>query len=129
MNLIYESYSSGFLIKYYEGIDFNIVLDHSKDGSEGMLIFFIEKWQNEVNQWKRDNKIKKVLGDSYIEGNISEIDNSYIAIYQSDGLSIQELYKIIRKKIECGTLIDQPWVPIHGIERGAWKIQKFKNII
>jgi hypothetical protein len=129
MNLIYESYNSGINIKYYEGIDFNLVLKHPKDGSKGMLIFFIEKWQNEVNQWKRDNKIKKILGDEHVDNNLFEIDNNFVAIYQSDGLSIQELYKTIRNKIEFGNLPNQPWIPISGVEKGAWKIQKFKNII
>jgi hypothetical protein len=123
MNLIYEGYYKGLSIKYYDGIDFNLALSHPKDGKKGMLIFFIERWENEVNIWKRDNKIKEVLGEDYIKKSLSEIDNNYIAIYQSDGLSIQELYISIRKKVESGNLPNQPWIPISGIKKGAWNIK------
>jgi hypothetical protein len=129
MNLIYESFNSGIVIRYYEGIDFNIVLKHPKDGSRGMLIFFIEKWQDEVIKWRRENKINKILGDNYIESNLYEIENNFIAIYQSDGVSTKEIYEVIRKKVESGNLPNQPWTPVNGIENGAWKIKKFKNII
>jgi hypothetical protein len=129
MNLIYESFNSGIVVKYYDGIDFNIVLKHPKDGSEGMLIFFIEKWQDEVIKWRRENKINRILGDNYVKNSLDEIENNFVAIYQSDGVSKKEIYEVIRKKVESGNLPNQPWTPVGGIKNGAWKIKNFKNII
>lgn len=122
MNLIYKNKVDNLEIKYYEGIDFDIVKNHPKDGSNGMLIFFIHNWQKEVNKWKRNNLISKLLGEKNEDYDLSNIDNNFILIYQSEGIPIGVLFETIKGKVERGQLINKPWIAISSIDKGAWNI-------
>lgn len=128
VNLISKQKINEIEIYYYEGIDFNLIHNHPKDGSKGMLIFFIENWQKEAKRWHRENKINEIISNEKVDTDISNIDNNYIAIYQAENIGIEVLYETIKSKIEKGNFPNQPWTPIGGIERGAWKIGKHDNI-
>jgi hypothetical protein len=122
MILIYKNTVNNTEIKYYEGIDFDIVKNHPKDGSNGMLIFFIHNWVKEVNKWKRNNVINELLGEKNEKYDLSNIDNNFISIYQSEGIPIDILFETIKGKIEREQFINKPWTPISSIDKGAWKI-------
>lgn len=128
MNLIYRNTVDNIEFKYYQGIDFEVVKNHPKDGSNGMIIFFITKWENEVNKFIRNNKINQILQQSFCEYNVEDIDNDYIAIYQSEGIPIEILFETIKNKIEIGHFPNKSWISISSSNTGAWKIQNSKVI-
>lgn len=129
MNLISESKIDGLKISYYKGIDFNKVQNHPKDGNQGTMIIFIENWIDETKIWQRDNKLNALLENKKINNfNLTEIDNDFVKIYQCENIGINKLYETIKFKMEKGIIIDKPWVPISGIDKGAWKIGKYKDI-
>lgn len=128
VNLISKQIINNIEVSYYNGIDFVKLDSHPKDGSKGMLIFFVENWQKEVKKWHRENRINQIIENTSIEINIENINNNYIAIYQADNIGIEILYETIKSKIEKGDFPNQPWTPIYGIDRGAWKIGKYNNI-
>lgn len=128
VNLISKQTINQIEISYYEGIDFNLINSHPKDGSKGMIIFFIHNWHKEVKKWQRENKINQIINNKTNNINIDNINNNYIAIYQAENIGIKILYETIKSKIEKGNFPNQPWIPISGIDRGAWKIKKHKNI-
>lgn len=106
MTLIDEIKISNIIIKFYNGIDFDMVKKHPKDGSNGLIFFFIDKWETEVKIQKRDNRLLSILDEESEIHDIDDIDNNYIAIYQTDG-NTEIVYKEIRKKIENG--INKYW--------------------
>lgn len=128
VNLISKQTINQIEISYYEGIDFNLINNHPKDGSKGMIIFFIHNWYKEVKKWQRENKINQIINNKTNYIDIDNINNSYIAIYQAENIGIEILYETIKSKIEKGNFPNQPWIPISGIDRGAWKIAKHNNI-
>lgn len=130
MNLIYKNIVNNLEIKYYEGIDFDIVKEHPKDGSNGMLIFFINNWVSEVNKWKRNSLINELLDEKKSDNwDLYNIDNNFLSIYQSEGIPIDVLFETIKGKIEKGHFMNQPWTPISSIDKGAWKINLKKSDI
>jgi hypothetical protein len=110
MNLISESLIDNIIIKYYEGIDINILYNHPNDGTDGILVCFIENLKSEI----RNQKINSVIfNDNYVE--FSEINNNnYLIIYQYSNIPMMKLYEIIKEKLEKGY---NPWIPIVGIKR------------
>jgi hypothetical protein len=122
VNLISKQTINQIEISYYEGIDFNLINNHPKDGSKGMIIFFIYNWYKEV----RENKINQIINDKINNIDIDDINNNYIAIYQAENIGIEILYETIKSKIEKGNFPNQPWIPIGGIDSGVWKIAKFR---
>lgn len=84
MNLISKEIINNIKFVFYDGIDFDILENHPKDGSDGFMYFFVEDWGIEVSKIKRNNIIEKVLDDS--EKSIKDynnINNDYIIIYQT----------------------------------------------
>lgn len=132
MILIDEIESNGYNIKFYNGIDFDIIKKHPLDGSEGMLIFYIENWINEVKSYNRTNKIKSILSDDEYNDlcwNNDEINNNHVSIYQTDGIGVEELHKVIKGKILKSQIPNQPWIPVSGNKVGAWKLNNKNNTI
>ena len=97
MILIDENLKNGILIKYYDGIDYEMIKNHSKDGSGGFLYFFINRWIDEIKIYNRDKKINSILNNSEWEFDPGYIENNYIVIYQTDGQTM-EIYKTIRER-------------------------------
>ncbi len=114
-------------INFYDGVDFDILIDHPKDGSKGFLICFLESWVNEVKIYNRNNKIKSVFNkEEYSDFEWEKINNNFISIYQADGIGVFEIYKVIRNKFINKQLPESPWIPVSGID-GAWKIEIGKS--
>lgn len=128
MTLIDEIVVMDIPVKFYEGINFDEAIKHSKDGLNGYIIFFINKWEDEVHLYNRDNKIDSIINNSeFREFKSEDIENTYVSIYQVDGVGIEEMYKTIRKKIENKNFPNQPWEPVSGFDKGAWKITNNKS--
>ncbi len=124
MILIEEVSFQDNLIKFYNGVDFDILIKHSKDGSDGHIYCFIENWKVEVSSYNRDNKLKSIIhGNDYEKFQWDSINNDFISIYQTDGIGYDVVYKAVRNKINNNQLPDKPWIPINGISTGAWKIK------
>jgi hypothetical protein len=127
MTLIDEIVVMDTSVRFYDGINFDDVIKHPKDGSNGLIIFFINKWVDEVSLYNRDKKIDSIINNSeFRKFESQDIENSYVSIYQVDGVGIEEMYKTIRKKIENKNFPNQPWESISGFDKGAWKISNNK---
>jgi|ERR1035437_8625815 hypothetical protein len=97
MILIDEMYIDGLPVRYYDGIDYDVIINHPKDGSGGFIYFFIDRWVDEIKKYNRDIKINSIFSESYKEFDPEVIENSYISIYQTDG-NTMGIYKIIRER-------------------------------
>lgn len=95
MRLIEEINIETCIVRFYDGIDFDMIRDHCTDD---FLIFFIDSWSIEIKKWKRDNKIDLLLNGIDDNFNPSEIENNFIAIYQTCG-DLDLVYKTIKDKI------------------------------
>lgn len=114
--------------QFFDGIDFRDVIEHPKDGSGGFKFFFINNWVTEVKSWRRENMLDSLLFDTdYQTKNPIDIENDYISIYQLEDVSIDILYKVIKDKVINKSFIAHPWLPISGINKGAWKIAKIRD--
>lgn len=126
MILIDEIIVDNVNIKFYEGMDFDLLLNHAKDGSNGFIFCFINNWLTEVKSYNRQRKLSSVVdGLEYEEFEWEKIDNNFISIYQTEGMGIPDVYQTIRKKVERKQFNSKPWVG--GKSTGAWKIQVGKS--
>jgi hypothetical protein len=126
MILIDEIIVDNMNIKFYEGMDFDLLLNHAKDGSNGFIFCFINNWVTEVKSYNRQRKLSSVVDNiKYEEFEWEKIDNNFISIYQTEGMGISEVYQTIRKKVERKQFDSKPW--IGGMSTGAWKIQLSKS--
>lgn len=135
MTLIDEVEQKGTNIRFYNGVDFDILIKHSKDGSEGFIYCFMDSWIKEVQQYNRDNKIKSVINNTeYSDFDWDNIDNNYICIYQADGIGIDILYQAIREKVINNYKPTAPYLHLTELDDsgvlksgGAWKIEVRKS--
>lgn len=115
-------------VNFYNGVDFNELINHPKDGSNGFIFCFIDNWVKEVKGYNRNLKIESIVNNSeFIEFKWDLLENNYISIYQTEGVGIDVVYETIRSKLEKSQFPDKPWVPIAGVSRGAWKISDNKT--
>lgn len=129
MKLIEKTNIKSIEVSFYEGIDMDFAINHPKDGSNGLIIFFIDSWVNEVKTYERQNKLKSILDNDNSECfKLEDIDNNYLSIYQTNGVGIEQTYNIIKDKMLNGHFPNMPYIPINGIDKGAWKIQKGYSI-
>lgn len=129
MILIDEIIVDNINIKFYEGMDFDLLLNHSRDGSDGFIFCFIENWVNEVKSYNRQRKLTSVVdGVNYEEFEWEEINNNYISVYQTEGMDIHSVYEAIRSKVERKQFEHKPWVPVRGVMTGAWNLSKRPEI-
>ena len=128
MILIDDIEVSNVNVKFYNGVDFDVMMEHPKDGSAGFIFCFIESWISEVKSYNRQRKLDSVVDNiNYSKFEWEEIDNNYISVYQTEGMDIHSVYKAIRTKVERKQFDHQKWTPIAGLSRGAWKIEVGKN--
>ena len=113
MILIDEIVSMGSTVRFYNGIDFDMIDDHPKDGSDGFLYFFVDKWVDEISIYKRESKINSIIGDGSKIVDIESINNNWIAIYQTDG-NTKAIYDIIKTKFDDGALPYGEFSPVAG---------------
>lgn len=104
MTLIEEGKVYNINYKFYNGIDFNLVNSHPKDGSNGLLYFFIESWKSEVTKWQREQKIENILCNTQKNSvnlliqSALKLENDWICIYQTDG--VKGMVDIVKSKLE-----------------------------
>jgi hypothetical protein len=123
MILIDSMEYEGTIVKFYNGVDFDKLIKHPKDGKEGFIFCFIENWVKEVKSYNRELKLESIVNNSeFNEFKWDLLENNYISVYQTSGIGIDVVYETIRGKLEKSQFPDQPWVPIAGISNGAWKI-------
>jgi hypothetical protein len=128
MILIDEIIVDNVNIKFYEGMDFDLLLNHAKDGSNGFIFCFINNWVTEVKSYNRQRKLSSVVDDlEYEEFEWEQIDNNYISVYQTEGMGIDSVYEAIRAKVERKQFEHKPCVPIGGMLTGAWNIGIIKS--
>jgi len=113
MILISKEIIDGDEIKYYDGIDFDIVKKHPHDGSNGFIFCFVDNWVSEIKKYNRSNKIDTII-DNKNENifDMEEINNNYVCIYQTNGLT-QQVYETIKENIN--TRLGKPWLVVPGI--------------
>lgn len=123
MTLIEKIMVDNNSISFYEGIDFTFLKNHPKDGSNGFIFCFVDNFIKELKSYQRQSKIDSVLSDDEILNfDTKDIDNSYVAIYQLEGTEPGVLFKIIKEKVVNKKFAEHPWIPISGLNKGAWKI-------
>lgn len=123
MILIDEIIVDSVNVKFYEGIDFDQLLNHSKDGSDGFIFCFINNWITEVKSYDRQRKLNSIVDSTnYEEFEWEQIDNNYVSVYQTEGMGICNVYEVIRTKVERKQFEHKKWIPIGGITTGAWNL-------
>lgn len=135
MTLIEEVDYKGTSVKFYSGVDFDRLLTHPKDGSDGFIYCFMNSWVKEVQSYNRNNKLKSIIENKdYSDFEWESIDNNYVAIYQADGIDIDLLYKTIRDKVLQNYLPTSPYLHITETSEsniinsgGAWKVEVGKS--
>ena len=122
-------------VRFYNGIDFDFLINHAKDGTDGFIYCFMDNWIKEVQTYNRDNKINSIIKNkTYSDFDWDSINNNYIAVYQADGIEIDFLYKVIRDKVLNEYLPKSPYLSIVECHDdmsvvksgGAWKIENIK---
>lgn len=135
MTLIEKVEYKGTDVRFYNGVDFDFLINHPKDGANGFIYCFMDSWVKEVKSYNRENKLKSLIDNKeYCEFDWDSINNNYIAIYQADGIDIDILYKSIRDKVLKDHLPTSPYLSVAvcndmGIlnSGGAWKIEVGKS--
>lgn len=136
MTLIEKVKYKSIDVRFYNGVDFDILIKHPKDGADGFIYCFMDSWVKEVQSYNRENKLKSIIENKeYSEFEWESINNNYIAIYQADGIDINLLYKSIRDKVLNENLPTSPYLSIVefnddiGVVNsgGAWKIEVGKS--
>ena len=126
MILIDEMKINNNIVKFYDGVDFDILIKHSKDGSGGFIFCFIDNWVKEVKSYNRQRKLNSIFDNiKYINFEWEMIDNNYINIYQVEGAGIEPVLDAVKNKILKHQFPNQPWISTPGITgnpSGAWKI-------
>ena len=105
MTLIDEINIETCIVRFYDGIDFDMIRDHKK---EEFLIFFIDNWIDSYTQWERDKKIDNLLNGTNDYFNPSEIENKWISIYQTSG-NLEMTYLTIKSKLLDRNSLIEPW--------------------
>lgn len=123
MNLIEEIEVGDSVYRFFEGIDFDKLLDHPCDGSRGFIFCFIKKYSQEMKEYNRHRKLRSIIDDlEFIEFDFTMLNNCFISIYQTDGVGIEVIFKSIKNKVLQGQFTDMPWIPSTSLSHGAWKI-------
>jgi hypothetical protein len=123
MILIDEIIVDDVNVRFYEGIDFDQLLNHSKDGSGGFIFCFINNWVTEVKSYHRQRKLNSIVDSTnYEEFDWDQIDNNYVSVYQTEGMGIFSVYEVIRTKVERKQFEHKKWIPIGGMTTGAWNL-------
>ena len=85
------------IVKFYNGVDFDKLIKHPKDGKEGFIFCFIENWVKEVKSYNRELKLESIVNNSeFNEFKWDLLENNYISVYQTSGIGIDVVYETIR---------------------------------
>jgi hypothetical protein len=89
-------------IKYYSGFEIESILNHPKDGSEGLMVVFFKSIKEEEIKHKRHELILNLLESKEIRNFrdlIDKLNNPYLALYETHGYT-DIIYKSLKYKIE-----------------------------
>ena len=102
MELIEETIVNKCPVKYYKGFDIESVLNHPKDGSEGMMVVFFNSIKEEETKHTRHELIQHLLESKEIRqfsDILDKLNNSYLALYETHGYT-DIIFKSIQYKLE-----------------------------
>lgn len=94
-----EIFISSVSVKFWSGFDIDEILRHPKDGTKGFMIVLINSVEEEKIKFQRDSKLKQIFGEKSLDFDnlLSNLDNSYLALYQSRGEN-ELLVNILKEK-------------------------------
>lgn len=102
MNLIEETIVNKCKVRYFKGFDLSKILNHPKDGSDGMMVVLFNSIKQEELKHKRHELILHLLESKQIEkfsDILDKLDNSYLALYETHGYT-DIIYKSLKYKLE-----------------------------
>ena len=67
MILIDKIVIDNVIFNFYEGIDFELLINHTNDGSDGFIFCFIDNWITEIKSYNRQKKLSSLIDDLYYE--------------------------------------------------------------
>lgn len=88
-------------IKFYDGIDYEFVLNYNK---KELIVIFIENWKKEELRFTRDAKIKSLLENKEYK-KLDDINNMYIVIYQTNGY-LEIMAESVKKKFMSNSTVN-----------------------
>ncbi len=105
MILIESEVINNSMFHFYNGIDFELVQNHPRDGSSGFLVFLVDSFLKEIKSHNRDKKLNSVISNNEfipfdIISNYSQIDNEFIAIYQYEEVGFNTMLDVVKKKVK-----------------------------
>lgn len=102
MTLLEKSVTNGgYPIRYYSGIDIEKILNHPKDGSQGIIIAFFDSIETEKIKMRRRELINKIL-DNYDDKTFDmliENENPYVILYETQGYQ-DIIFRSVKQKVE-----------------------------
>jgi len=106
MTLFDEININGDVVKFYDGIDYEFIRNYDK---QEFIIIFIEDWAKEQISFVREAKINSLFDDKEYQ-TLEDINNPYIAIYQTSGY-LEIVAESIKKKLLVNVNVNhnEPW--------------------
>lgn len=106
MTLFDEFDINGDIVRFYDGIDYEFVRNYDK---KEFIVIFIEDWAKEQISFIREAKINSLFDDKEYQ-TLEDINNNYIAIYQTSGY-LEIVAESIKKKLLSNTNVNhnEPW--------------------
>ena len=98
MNLIYEEKIVHTEYKFYSGLDYEMIKNHSDKGLDGIMCIFVNNWDVELKKINRKLKLDNIL-DGEINECIDNINNPHILIYQCGKIEHKTMLQTILKKL------------------------------
>jgi hypothetical protein len=100
MELIDEEVVNGQICRYYHGIDFDMIKSHSKDGSDGFVVFLIESFIKEIKNHNRNRKLNSLLKNSeFIPVDTTDMAHDFVGIYQYEGIGLKTMLDVVKRQI------------------------------
>ena len=106
MTLFDEFDINGDIVRFYDGIDYEFVRNYDK---KEFIVIFIEDWAKEQISFIREAKINSLFDDKEYQ-TLEDVNNNYIAIYQTSGY-LEIVAESIKKKLLINTNVNhnEPW--------------------
>lgn len=100
MTLIEKEIINGRLCLYYDGIDFEMIRNHPKDGSNGFVVFLVESFINEIKNHNRHRKINSILQkEEFVPFDTDEMAHDFVGIYQYEGVGLKTMLSVVKKQM------------------------------
>ncbi len=98
---IEEMMISNSRVTFYDEIDFDVVLEHPKNGTEGIIVCLVTNFYKSISEYNRSVRIDNIL-DSILNQDLryTDIENKYVMIFQCDDIPKDKMLETIIKKLE-----------------------------